>query len=165
MEVYCTAPYWVKTGGVQMEARGRGEDKFEDTQLFISKIYGLWAEGSRGKRRRQVWELVVEFAPCYLTPGVENPGGQFLIQLVHSGAQYVKSDYCTYLESQKLQVENSKEYVILHRWLRVVCVISTYLPSGHEYSIIIQDRLGKLVPSKAHSKRGVVSTYFALLLR
>lgn len=41
------------------EGGGQGEDKFEDTQLFISKIYGLWAEGNQQSGRRQMWELVV----------------------------------------------------------------------------------------------------------
>lgn len=57
-----------------------GEDKFEDTQLFIAKIYGLRAEGSRGKRRRQTWELVVSYClarnrPLLLYPRWRKPRG------------------------------------------------------------------------------------------
>lgn len=43
-------------------------------------------------------------------------------------------------------------------------VFPAHLPQDHEYSIIMQDRLGKLVPSNAHTRREIVSAFHALLL-
>lgn len=143
MEVYCTAPYWANTGDLVGLREGGAERTNLKTlnysyERFI--VYGRKGVVGRRDGRRGNWlsaTVLLEIAPCYFSPGGGNPGGQFLIQPVQLDVQYVNSDYCTYLESQNLQVENSKRNVILHRWLRVVCYFHASPPGPwiqHNYS-------------------------------
>lgn len=62
-------------GGAE-KGGGQGEDKFEDAQLFISKIYGLLAEGETadvGIGRQQL--SCPGSPPCYIPPRWRKPRG------------------------------------------------------------------------------------------
>lgn len=77
---------------------GRGVRE-ERTNLKIlnysyQRFMVYWQMGVVGRRDGQCgnWSsatVLLEIAPCYFTPGVGNPGGQFLIQLVQFDVRYV----------------------------------------------------------------------------
>lgn len=99
-------PYWMKK---------KGKDKFEDTQLFISKIYSLSVEEKRygvetRERSRWMGELVLNnclayFFILFFFLGEGNPRGQFLIQLGQLDMQHVKSHYRTYLDLRGFRIK------------------------------------------------------------
>lgn len=127
MEVYCTAPYWKKVGG------GQGEDKFEDTQLFISKIYGLWAEVNRrsGDGRCGNWSsatILLKIAPCYIPPRWRKPRGPISNPTSAVGRAICQLWLLYLFRVLEAAGENSKRDIILRRWLRAVCYLHASPP-------------------------------------
>lgn len=118
MEVYCTAPYWVKTGGSERRVWERGGQTWRYSIIHIKDLWFMdvkesWEEETAGS------------PPCCLNPKWRKPKGGAIFYPTSAFGCAVRQLYLLYSFIVSQASCGKYKEVVLGFWLRATCYFSS----------------------------------------